>query len=236
MFKSFGNFLLTIIGGTIFLIFTINGWLVLTSARAQTLPPLQNGDIIFQTSQSDQSNAIMLATGSFYTHMGIIKIAESGEPVVIEAAGPVRETPLDVWIKSGWGGRTTIKRVKNLPVEFQNAVVKAAKKYYGKPYDIYFSFENEAIYCSELVYNAYDALGIKLGETQRLRELNVLGAAAENLIRERGMEHPLCREGKAATYNMCVDRVMSAPLITPVSISRDPKLETVYTNYLAAKG
>lgn len=33
---------------------------------------IQNGDIIFQTSTSGQSKAIQIATGSKYSHMGII--------------------------------------------------------------------------------------------------------------------------------------------------------------------
>src|SRR5690606_5876902 len=37
---------------------------------------IQNGDIIFQTSKSSQSQAIQLATKSKYSHMGIIYESE----------------------------------------------------------------------------------------------------------------------------------------------------------------
>ena len=46
----------------------------------------QNGDIIFQTSQSSQSVAIQRATKSKYSHMGIVYIKNS-QPFVFEAIG-----------------------------------------------------------------------------------------------------------------------------------------------------
>lgn len=38
----------------------------------QLAPRLRNGDLIFQTSQSAQSQAILLATHSAYSHCGIL--------------------------------------------------------------------------------------------------------------------------------------------------------------------
>lgn len=49
---------------------------------------LKDGDIIFQTSKSPQSQAIQKATGSKYSHMGIV-IHRSGFPQVFEASGKV---------------------------------------------------------------------------------------------------------------------------------------------------
>lgn len=55
------------------------------------------GDIIFQTSKSNQSKAIQLATNSKYSHMGIIyKI--NGQVFVYEAVQPVKLTALTKWI------------------------------------------------------------------------------------------------------------------------------------------
>jgi hypothetical protein len=57
------------------------------------LPPLQDGDLIFQTSMSNQSSAILIATADPYSHMGIVK--NDGKTIkVIEAAGTVKETAL----------------------------------------------------------------------------------------------------------------------------------------------
>lgn len=75
----------------------------------------QNGDIIFQTSRSSQSEAIQRATGSKYSHMGIVYVLD-GEPRVFEAVSTVRSTPLATWIKRGKGGHCVVKRLKDSAV------------------------------------------------------------------------------------------------------------------------
>ena len=56
-----------------------------------------DGDIVFHTSRSAQSQAIQLATKSPYSHMGIVYLRD-GKPFVLEAVQPVKLTPLDEWI------------------------------------------------------------------------------------------------------------------------------------------
>jgi hypothetical protein len=56
----------------------------------------QDGDIVFQTSKSPQSRAIQLATGSRYSHMGIVYL-RGGVPFVFEAVQPVKLTRLNDW-------------------------------------------------------------------------------------------------------------------------------------------
>lgn len=72
----------------------------------------QNGDIIFQTSNSGQSKAIQIATGSKYSHMGII-YKQGNDYFVYEAVQPVKLTPLTDWIKRGENGHYVVKRLKN---------------------------------------------------------------------------------------------------------------------------
>jgi hypothetical protein len=52
-------------------------------------------------------------------------------------------------------------------------IVTAAGNLYGKPYDIFFSFNNDAIYCGELPYLAYRAAGISIGKIQKVADLHV---------------------------------------------------------------
>jgi hypothetical protein len=54
---------------------------------------IKNGDIIFQTSLSQQSKAIQLATNSKYSHCGII-YKDNGQFYVYEAVQPVKITCL----------------------------------------------------------------------------------------------------------------------------------------------
>lgn len=45
---------------------------IVQNEKTIDLSDYKNGDIIFQTSKSNQSKAIQLATDSKYSHMGII--------------------------------------------------------------------------------------------------------------------------------------------------------------------
>src|SRR5690349_11938191 len=82
--------------------------------HAAELPPLKPGDIVFQNTSGSAREAIMLASGTQYTHVGLVDVDAKGHAVVIEAAGPVRVVPLDRWIKNGSGKKVTIKRIKGL--------------------------------------------------------------------------------------------------------------------------
>lgn len=203
-----------------------------TTASAKDLPPLKTGDIIFQTSQSSQSLAILMASGSAYSHMGIIEIDENNQAFVEEATGPVKSTPLDQWIKHGTGNRITIKRMNDLQPEKATAVLKAAHTYDGLPYDIFFLSTKDAIYCSELVQLAFkEGAGIDLGKFEKVKSLNFDNFAARKLIQKRWRKDPLCQPAENETFESCFNKILEQDLITPASISADSKLQTVYSNY-----
>jgi hypothetical protein len=207
------------------------GWLSLTAVNAASLPPLRTGDIVFQNTTDDQALAIMLASGSVYTHAGLIEIATDGRPMVVEAIGPVRTVSLDQWIGQGTGGRITVKRLPSLSPTEAEAVIGQAHRYDGRPYDIFFLPDEERIYCSELVRLAFEkGLNIALGKMQKVRELDVDNSAARALIESRWQRHPLCQD-EAADFETCYARIMEQQLVTPVSIAEDPKLEAVYSNF-----
>jgi len=187
-------------------------------------PNLRDGDLIFQTSRSSQSTAIGIASLSLYTHMGIIRYTPHGV-VVIEAAGPVRETPLKAWI-----GRYAVYRAPGLKPAQTEQVFWAAKRLYGRPYDPYFSFEDSAIYCSELVDLAFSSAGIRLGKRQRIADLVTLTGPAEGLLKRRALTDPQYRTKKLGRQ-ACLSLIMDRQLITPVSIANDRKLKQVYSTY-----
>lgn len=73
---------------------------------------IKDGDIIFQTSKSEQSRPIQIATKSIYSHCGII-YKKGNDLYVYEAVGPVKLTPLKQWIARGKNNSYVIKRLKN---------------------------------------------------------------------------------------------------------------------------
>ena len=179
---------------------------------------LMDGDIVFQRSLSGQSLAIQLATKSPYSHVGIIYIKE-GAPFVYEAVGPVKLTPFKKWLRNGEDKSYAHKRLKNRDKILTKANIeklkKAALKYNGKPYDIYFNWNSESIYCSELIYKVYfEGLGIELGEKERLGSFDLTHPEVKRLLKERYGE------------NIPVNEV----IVSPASIFSSDKLELISLN------
>ena len=127
---------------------------VVVGCAASNESIFQDGDIIFHTSQSSQSEALRRAMNSPYTHMGVIFVGSDG-PVVYEAVGPVKWTPLDEWIRRGKDGRYTLKRLTDAASRLNSdeiaALRAAGEALEGRPYDLYFEWSDDRIYCSELV-------------------------------------------------------------------------------------
>jgi hypothetical protein len=193
------------------------------------LPPLKDGDIIFQTTWVDQSLAIGLASGSVYIHAGII-MNTSGEPRVIEAAATVKETPLHEWIQKGVLRRFTIYRYKNLTSQQAENLLKAANRYYGRPYDHYFSFDNQAIYCSELIYLAYRGAGLPVTPPERVGDLYISNPFTKKLIEQRWQDYPSCK-GKDLTFEQCYGIIMAQEIVTPAHLTGGSHFELIFTNY-----
>lgn len=180
---------------------------------------MQSGDLIFHQSNGFQAQAIQEAQGSPYTHMGLL-FYENKQWYVYEAVQPVRRTALAKWIRRGKGGHYIIKRVRadlldmSLPSASQ-ALLQKVKKYLNYDYDIFFQWNDEAIYCSELVFKSYlSAFALKIGRIQKLKDLNLEGPTVRRLIKER--EKLL---GEPVNYE--------EPIITPVRIMEAEELETV---------
>ena len=149
----------------------------------------QNGDIIFQTSKSSQSKAIQLATKSKYSHMGII-YENDGKYFVYEAVHPVKLTRLAEWINRGKNGHYVIKRLFNADQVLTGSTLLKMKQFgeqfKGKPYDIYFEWSDDKIYCSELVWKIYkQAVDIEIGQLEQLADFDLSNAIVKAKMKER---------------------------------------------------
>lgn len=183
-----------------------------TPTRAHPGEPLRDGDIVFQQSRSSQSAAIAAATGSRYTHMGMITLRD-GKPFVLEAVQPVKLTPLSTWAARGADKHVIVKRLSEpLSAATIEKMRAAAQPLVGKSYDTAFAWDDERMYCSELVYKIYErGAGITIGSLQKLGDFDLTSAAVRKKLRERyGDKVPL-----------------DATVISPQSMFDDPKLMTV---------
>lgn len=195
--------------------------LVLLSAAVVTLGAgatnlaVRNGDIVFQTSRSSQSEAIQHATGSAYSHVGLI-LFRNGRPYVLEAVATVRYTPLDRWVARGKDGHCVVRRLKDhAAVLTPDGLAKlraVAETFEGRPYDSAFGWSDDRIYCSELVWKLYDrALGLQIGKLQQLKELNLTDPVVLAKLHERyGRQIPV-----------------EESVVSPVAMFQSPLLVTV---------
>ena len=173
------------------------------------------GDIVFQISESPQSRAIQAATHSPYSHMGLV-LYRAGRPYVLEAVAHIQLTPLTEWTRRGQGGQYVVKRLKDSAYLAGQGNVerleRAALRYRGRAYDPYFEWSDERIYCSELVWKAYErGLGLRIGEPVALSTFDLSSGVVKQKLRERfGDQVPL-----------------QEPVISPAAILESPLLKTV---------
>lgn len=178
----------------------------------------RNGDLVFQVSPSSQSRAIQLATGSKYSHMGIVYLNERG-PEVLEAVGPVRIIPLDQWIAQGVDGHYAVKRLKTAGAKMTPQTLErmheTGREFIGKPYDWTFEWSDDRMYCSELVWKIYArGAGVELARTQRYADFDLDHPQTRRLVRRRlGGQVPL-----------------KETVVSPASIFASELLETVHQN------
>jgi hypothetical protein len=168
----------------------------------------QSGDLIFLESRSAQAAAIRAATGSRWTHVGLVAVDEGGRATVIEAVEPVREVPVAAFLARGgaWAGA----RLVELPLAegWATRVLESARAELGRPYDPLFEWGDERLYCSELVWKAFErGLGLELSPPERLGQLDVEAPEVQQLIAAR-------RGGQAL--------VLEQPIVTPAGLARSP--------------
>jgi hypothetical protein len=183
-------------GCALFIANSMFGNILFGSRPVSILDKIKEGDMIFQTSQSKQCEAIRIATNSKFSHCGIVFI-EKGEKYVFEAVQPVKYTPLETWIRHGKENQFVVTRIKNastlLNIETLQKMKNYAKRFNNKDYDLYFEWSDDKIYCSELIWKIYkNGAGIELCPLQKLKDFNLKDTRVKAILAERyGNKIPL---------------------------------------------
>ncbi|PJJ07381.1 permuted papain-like amidase YaeF/Yiix C92 family enzyme [Flavobacterium sp. 1] len=182
------------------------------------LDKIQEGDMIFQTSESKQCEAVRIATNSKFSLCGIVFI-EKGKKYVFEAVQPVKYTPLEAWITHGKENHFVVTRLKNAST-ILNAETLQKMKAYGKSlnnkdYDLYFEWSDDKIYCSELIWKIYkNGAGIELCPLQKLKDFNLKDIRVQAILAERyGTKTPL-EENVVAPSNLEQSKIVTTIIDT----------------------
>jgi hypothetical protein len=191
---------------------------------SQANPALfQDGDLIFQKSASSQAAALEEATESPWTHVGIL-FRNGKDWVVAEGSEPVRIIGLNQFVRKGKNKEYRVYRHQALEsgkgLEQQvDALKLVISPMLGLPYDIYFEWADDRIYCSELVFKSFqEALGIEVGRMQKFRDLRLDGPHVRKLIKDR-----LESIGKPLN--------LDEPVITPIAQMEDPALRLIFKSH-----
>ena len=155
------------------------------SAPREAAYALQEGDIVFHGGAGPQCDAVREATGSPFTHCGVV-FEKDGRLMVLEAVQPVRVTTVQAFQQRSLPGSFHARRLKQPADPAAIAKAKAwGTRQTGRNYDPLFGWDDGALYCSELVWKAYAKAGIELCPPRRFHDYRLDAPHVKAIIAKR---------------------------------------------------
>ena len=191
---------------------------------------LRHGDIVFRPGDArvvrgmvPLSRFIARATGSPFSHAGVVAI-EDGLPVIYDCSAPaVQRQPFEVWMLDSLG-TPGVKRLKLEHRERIAGVMDYCRAAFERqvPFDNCFRMEDDSLYCVELTEKAFRSQGLALSEPVRIGDWEYLAS------------FPLTAFLVPAVSGLILDRpiTLEQPVYVPGNerhgVWASPLLETVY--------
>ena len=176
------------------------------------------GDLIFLDIPHLLFRKVAESSKSWTSHVGIILKNKSGEWVASESKIPIaRETPLSNYLVRAANSRFEIRRLRTKLNENQvEALRKTARSQIGKIYELGFNFDSSKTYCSKHVYQAYQSIGVNIGNLQTFQQLLNENPATSSVV-----------FWKFWFFGFVP---WTRRTITPASLLNDPQFETVLSS------
>jgi hypothetical protein len=191
----------------------------------------EGGDLIFQETTGPEADALGRATGSRFTHVGIVRGTGGGPHVVQAAPHGVEEIPVDDFVARGVGGRYAVYRYEGLEEgDWYHPAVLGAYEYLAYPFDPFHRLDPSALYGAELVYLGFKAAGVELGGLRRIGDLDFDTPEGRALLLSNWSEHPDCK-ARRLDRDACWSLIRDQRIVTPAGLAEDPRLELVYSNF-----
>ena len=188
---------------------------------------LQPGDLLFQDGDCGPlCDAIEKVTTGFgganFSHVGLVATNDGSDFVVIEAVSSgVEVAPLQSFLDRSFDRerrpKVVVGRLRKAYRHLIPSALEEALALKGKPYDKVFAVDNEAYYCSELVYEAF----------RRANENNPVFELQPMTFRDpdTGQTLPVWKEYFS---DLGVSIPEGQPGINPGGISRSPVLTIIH--------
>jgi hypothetical protein len=143
---------------------------------------LREGDIVFRLGDARSVRGLFAlswfiarATGSPFSHTGIVAL-EDGSPVVYDSSEEgVRRIPFEAWMLECIGSMG-VKRLKPEHRQHIPGVIGYCRRIFDQevPFDFEFRQDDSALYCLELTEKAFRSQGLKLSEPVRIGDWELL--------------------------------------------------------------
>jgi hypothetical protein len=169
------------------------------------------GDLLFQDIDCGlRCDLIRVMTHSPYVHVGLVLADAQGQPVVWEAFNPVGPTPLMDFIQRGRDHLLGVYRLEPALLDHLPQIAAATQAMAGRPYDSDYQWDDERLYCSELIEKAVQqATGVELAPPRPLGP----GAFGEYRDTIKAMSKGRLTE--------------QTPITSPVDLTRSPHLQRI---------
>jgi hypothetical protein len=190
---------------------------------------LRDGDIVFRLGDARAARGILplslfiaKATGSSFSHTGIVAI-EDDSPVVYDCSSDgIRRSPFEVWMLD-CVGPLGVKRLKAEHRRHIPGVIGYCRRVFEQqvPFDCEFRLDDAAFYCLELTEKAFRSQGlalsdpVRIGDWERLNEYP-LTALAIPFFTGLVLEHPITLEQPVYVPGNEHQGVWASPLLETV--------------------
>lgn len=165
----------------------------------------REGDIIFQTNDSQEALFLKTISESDINHCGIVIMKEDSSLHVLHMDDRIRLTPLSSFIQHGKQKKFSIQRATNKEIDIDY------KKYMTSNRDHRLRLDDNLYYNSELVYRIYkEDLGIELCKPRPIDQYNIAGL--DTILTKQGIH-------------------LKQEIVTPADIYNSRRLKTVQTRY-----
>lgn len=188
-----------------------------------------NAQIIFLDDGRPISKALRSATGSPYSHVGMVRMTGGG-PVVLDTSPTLWEHFVEEFLSKSIDGRYAVYQLNSLSDPDGFTPPRVANNFLSTPDDPHLRAGETELSGAELVRLGFVELGVELGETTTFNRLAAYSDEVRTWFRSVWQEHPDCKK-LFADEEACWDIVRHQQILTPGSLADDPRLTCIWSNF-----